>query len=197
MGKQGEFDWEKIYDEIPLEKMGWFHEALDPDLENELERLKYDSGTFLDLGTGAGTQAYELSKKGFTLTGTDISQNAIDKASLRYENIEFIQDDILNPRLNRQFDFIFDRGCFHCISEQDRILYIRSVSKLIKTNGILFLKCFSLNNLDIKGGPFRFSENMIRSIFNTDFKIEHFFETEYQGALKNNPSALFFVMKKK
>ncbi|MBI1662851.1 MAG: class I SAM-dependent methyltransferase [Nitrosopumilus sp.] len=34
----------------------------------------------MDLGTGPGTQALELSKIGFKVTGTDISQSAIEKA---------------------------------------------------------------------------------------------------------------------
>jgi methylase of polypeptide subunit release factors len=33
---------------------------LDPDLELELEKLKIKKGSFLDLGTGPGTQAIKL-----------------------------------------------------------------------------------------------------------------------------------------
>ena len=54
--------------------------TLDHDLENELKSKNYGSGNFLDLGTGPGTQALQLSKFNFKVTGTDISQSAIEKA---------------------------------------------------------------------------------------------------------------------
>ncbi len=192
-----DFDWEKIYEEIPLEKMGWFHPVLDPDLKQELERLQIHSGTFLDLGTGAGTQAIELSKMGFDVIATDISHSAIKKSINIKEEIEFIQDDILNTKLKeKHFDYIFDRGCFHCLKENDRLKYVQTIQRLLNNNGTLFLKCFNQNNPEIKGGPFQFSKEMIRSYFEDFFKIEQIYDTEYQGTLSKNPKAFFFTISK-
>jgi 2-polyprenyl-3-methyl-5-hydroxy-6-metoxy-1,4-benzoquinol methylase len=73
------------------------------------------SGIALDLGTGPGTQAIHLARRGFAVTATDISEAAIRLASEKAQNegleITWEQDDILDTRLDRQFDFIFDRGC--------------------------------------------------------------------------------------
>ena len=60
--------------------MPWYEKDLDQDLENELKSKNYTTGDFLDLGTGPGTQALQLIKYDFKVTGTDISQNAIEKA---------------------------------------------------------------------------------------------------------------------
>jgi ubiquinone/menaquinone biosynthesis C-methylase UbiE len=56
-------------------------------------------GRLLDLGTGPATQAIELSKLGFQVTATDISENAIARAKSMSKDIEFIVDDILESKL--------------------------------------------------------------------------------------------------
>jgi methylase of polypeptide subunit release factors len=53
---------------------------LDDDLREQLGRLNITRRGFLDLGTGPATQAIELSKLGFQVTATDISENAITRA---------------------------------------------------------------------------------------------------------------------
>lgn len=189
-------DWQEIYSEKPVEEMGWYYPDLDPDIENALNELKLSGGTFLDLGTGPGTQAAGLAKRGFDVTGADISFVAIKKASGLFPDPEFIQDDILNTKLKRKFDYIFDRGCFHVMSEEKRPLYVKSVNQIIIQNGILFLKCFS--NKEKSGrGPYRFSKKMIKQVFGSDFIIEKIYDTVYQGTLPVLPRALFAVMRKK
>ena len=196
MAEKGEFDWEHIYKEIPLEKMGWYHDGLDPDLAQYLAKKKVSSGTFLDLGSGSGNQSNELTKKGFKVTGSDIAESAVKKSSALYDQVEFIQDDIVHSNLNREFDYIFDRGCFHCIAKEKRAVYIQAISKLLKSSGKLFLKCFG-DNPHIDGGPFQFTEEEIVDYFQAIFEIIQVSKTEYQGTLKENPKALFFAMRKR
>lgn len=56
--------------------MPWFNPELDEDLENALDELGLRSGSALDLGTGPGTQAIHLARRGFDVTATDISETA-------------------------------------------------------------------------------------------------------------------------
>ena len=44
------------------------------------------SGKFLDLGTGPGTQARLLAKRGFRVIGSDLSEAAIRRARNAYAN---------------------------------------------------------------------------------------------------------------
>tara|TARA_B100000315_G_scaffold53176_1_gene47497 strand:- start:274 stop:600 length:327 start_codon:yes stop_codon:yes gene_type:complete len=81
MTNQRNFKWNTLYNEKPVEEMGWYYPELDPDLETALSTRNITTGTFLDLGTGPGRQAIELAKKGFSVTGTDISSNAIEGAT--------------------------------------------------------------------------------------------------------------------
>lgn len=108
-------------------------------------------------------------------------------------------DDILQSGFNdNEFDFIFDRGCFHVFSPDKRSPYIEEVSRILKKCGFLFLKCFSEKEPHRETGPYRFSPGMIKEIFeNKGFKIQSLKETIYQGTLNPLPKALFVVMIKK
>ena len=48
--------WDEYYKETDVTTMPWFDKNLDHDVENEIKSNNYDSGNFLDLGTGPGTQ---------------------------------------------------------------------------------------------------------------------------------------------
>jgi ubiquinone/menaquinone biosynthesis C-methylase UbiE len=193
-------DWETLYKSQKVEAMPWYNEKLDFDLEEELYRRKITSGKFLDLGTGPATQAIWLAKRGFQVIGSDLSEAAIKRARNIYaaeKDVDFIVDDILNSKLKEnEFDYIFDRGCFHVLSPADRQIYISKIKGVLKDKGILFLKCFS-DKEPRQEGPYRFSQAEIRSLFSKYFIIDSIKETVYQGTLDPLPKALFAVMIKK
>ena len=191
-------NWETLYKSQKVETMPWFNENFDADLQRELDERKIDSDDrFLDLGTGPATQALCLAKRGFTVIGSDISEAAVERARKIYaneKNVKFIIDDILNSNLNdNEFDYIFDRGCFHVLSPANRQEYIRKIKRILKSNGILFLKCFS-DKEPMQEGPYKFSQHEIRDLFNESFRIDSIKETVYQGTLDPFPKALFVVM---
>jgi cyclopropane fatty-acyl-phospholipid synthase-like methyltransferase len=189
--------WEELYQHQEIESMPWFNPELDDDLENALDDLGLRSGSALDLGTGPGTQAIHLARRGFAVTATDISEAAIRLASekARKQGLEIIwvQDDILDTRLDQQFDLIFDRGLFHVLAPERRGDYVRIVSGLLKTGGYLFLKCFSRLQPG-EQGPYRFTPQQIREISGGQLNVLSIKETVYQGTLDPLPRALFCVM---
>jgi ubiquinone/menaquinone biosynthesis C-methylase UbiE len=190
-------DWDSFYKQNDVEVMPWYEKNLDLDLSEEIQFLK--KGNFLDLGTGPGTQAIELAKKGFRVTGSDISRSAIEKARLSTKNVNFEIDDILNSKFESEsFDYILDRGCFHVLAIDDRETYLNQIKRILKKNGIIFLKCMSKDekNLPDDKGPHKFFKNEIVQYFQNDFDIKKSKDTVYYGTLKPLPKALFFVMKK-
>jgi 2-polyprenyl-3-methyl-5-hydroxy-6-metoxy-1,4-benzoquinol methylase len=200
MTQEREFpDWNNLYQERQVETMPWYNPDLDADLEQALGELKINSGTALDLGTGPGTQAIALAKKGFRVTGTDISEAAITQADSKTKeeglDVRFIQDDIFNSHLNQEFDFVFDRGCFHVFHPDLRQDYVRIVHSLIKPKGYLFLKCFSHLETS-EGGPYRFTPEEIKKIFGVRFHVISIHETVYQGTLDPLPKALFSILQR-
>ena len=48
------------YKNEKIEKMPWYNEKLDFDLEEKLNAMQLHNGIFLNLGTGPGTQAMQV-----------------------------------------------------------------------------------------------------------------------------------------
>ncbi|KAH6759952.1 S-adenosyl-L-methionine-dependent methyltransferases superfamily protein [Perilla frutescens var. frutescens] len=108
------------------------------------------SWSVLDVGTGNGLLLQELSKLGFSdLTGTDYSEAAVDLArSLAHRdgfpNIKLLVDDILDTKLDRQFQLVTDKGTLDAIGLHPdgpikRIMYWDSVSGLVASGGLLVI----------------------------------------------------------
>lgn len=190
-------DWDEYYKQNKVETMPWYEKNLDLDMVDEIRFL--EKGIFLDLGTGPGTQAIELAKKGFKVTGSDVSSFAIEKAKVSTSNVNFVIDNILNSKFESEsFDYILDRGCFHVLSSDERITYLNQIKRILKKNGIIFLKCMSKNEKNIPDdkGPHKFYKEEIINYFKNDFDIKKSKDTVYYGTLNPLPKALFFVMKK-
>ena len=192
--------WDNLYaNETSVGSLPWYNKNLDDDLEEYLHTMNITKGRFLDLGTGPATQAIELSKLGFQVTATDISENAITRAKRMSKDIEFVVDDILDSKLKEDsFDYIFDRGCFHVLEPSYRQRYVNQVSRLLREGGLLFLKTFSTKEPSAAGGgPYRFSIDEIDLVFSDRFVRQSFKETVYQGTLGILPKALLVVLRKK
>jgi 2-polyprenyl-3-methyl-5-hydroxy-6-metoxy-1,4-benzoquinol methylase len=192
-------DWELKYKTEDAEKMPWYHPELDHDLAGSLSELKIESGSMLDLCTGPGTQAMVLAEMGFEVTGIDISGSAVkyadEKAKEKGLKITFLQDDFLDTKLEREFDFVFDRGCFHVLHPEEREVYVKKVLALIRPSGYLFLKIFS-HKEKREEGPYRFRPEELREIFSSGFKILSIKESEFHGTMEHFPKALYAVMQK-
>ena len=169
-------NWDNLYKSQNIETMPWYNKNLDSDLEEELEKRKITKGRILDLGTGPATQAVQLSKKGLQVIGSDVSESAINRAREicihdKNKEISFIVDDILNSEIiDKSFNYVFDRGCFHVLPIEMRLVYIKEIKRILDDNGILFLKCFSTKE-PRQEGPYKFSEDEIRQLFRNDFVI--------------------------
>jgi ubiquinone/menaquinone biosynthesis C-methylase UbiE len=192
-------DWNNLYNTQNVETMPWYNESLDSDLEEELERGRISEGRILDLGTGPATQAIQLAKRGFEVTGSDVSEAAIRRArelNNKDKEINFTVDNILNSKLkDKMFNYVFDRGCFHVLPIDKRPVYIKEIRRILDDRGILFLKCFSIKE-PRQEGPYKFSEDGIRQLFGNEFVIISVKDTVYQGTLDPLPRALFVVMNK-
>jgi 2-polyprenyl-3-methyl-5-hydroxy-6-metoxy-1,4-benzoquinol methylase len=187
-------NWHEFYRQLPVAQMPWFYPDLDPDLDRALAKHQLSKGAALDLGTGPGTQAFVLAQRGFRVTATDISADAIALAQKEAErrglDIQFAADDVLASHLSSEFDVVFDRGCFHVLSPSDRPRYVETLAKLVKPRGYFFLKCFSeLQPGEV--GPYRSTPEEIEETFQDRFELLWFERTIYQGTLEQPPHALF------
>ena len=199
--KKVDDDWDTFYKETKIEDLPWFTKKLDFDLENEIKSRTLQKGRFLDLGTGDGTQARLLSKYGFDVTGTDISETAINNAQKLSNEINFLVDDILDSKLpSNGFDFIFDRGIFHLFDNSQRPKFAKQIKRILDDGGIYFLKCMSIEQEAFSDGtgPNRLSKQEIIDAFTNDFDIESIKPSSFEAVnFETNLKAWFVVLTKK
>ena len=193
-------NWDDYYKKNDVHTMPWFLEKLDHDMLNEINSKTLKEGRFLDLGTGPGTQAKQLSSLGFDVIGSDLSQSAIEKAKKLYLEPRFVVDDILNSKFpDNEFDYIFDRGIFHVFEKNQLPSYLSQIKRILKKNGLLFLKCMSVDEKNIPDGarPNLYSQEQIKEFFQGDFEIETMKDSLFYGYASGSFKAIFTVLKRK
>ncbi len=86
----------------------------------------------LDVGCGTGRHCVEFARRGFQMTGLDLSQGMLDEAQKKVGNlpIRLVKADATNFELNEVFDAAFSlcEGAFNLLSEtEDAELHDRSI----------------------------------------------------------------------
>jgi len=163
-------DWNEAYkqDDTP-----WDTGITSKELEKALHEEVIAPCRALELGCGTGTNAIYLAKKGFDVTAVDISQLAIKKAREKAEaarvKVRFIQAEIPNLRLPGEiFDFVFDRGCFHAIRQEDRQRFVKMLTGLTTEGSIYLMLCGNARE-PREDGPPVLTEEEIRETFSRYF----------------------------
>ena len=103
---------------------------------DELQKL-VDSNTVrprrvVDLCCGTGTDAIYLASRGFDVTAIDIAPTALSQAQQKARragvSVQWLLADVLAPPSLRPFDFIYDRGCYHVVRDQNLAAYLQALS---------------------------------------------------------------------
>ncbi|MHC4396443.1 MAG: class I SAM-dependent methyltransferase [Planctomycetota bacterium] len=88
----------------------------------------------LEIGCGIGSIVFELNKQGYDITGTDISQEAIDYGLKKYSDIKLeVHPAEILPYEDRSFDIVLSFDVFEHIAQIDR--HVAEVSRLLKAGG--------------------------------------------------------------
>ncbi len=125
----------------------------------------------LDIGTGSGCIAVTLALKGFSVTATDISEDALAIALRNAENmnvnVSFVKDDILHPQsLDLKWDIIVSNPPYIChreaswmarnvleyephsalfVPDHDPLLFYRAIARYagqhLSSGGHIYLEC--------------------------------------------------------
>jgi 2-polyprenyl-3-methyl-5-hydroxy-6-metoxy-1,4-benzoquinol methylase len=203
---------DKIYSTIPLEKIPWNLET-PPDLFKKIVDTHLDkTSEIIELGCGAGNYVIYLAKKGFDITGVDISSKAVDiannSATENGVSCNFFVCDVLNDmtELTDNYDFVYDWELLHHIFPEDREKYINNVYRLLKPEGLYFSVSFSELSPQF-GGKEKYrktplntvlyfsSESEILELVKPFFKVLELKTIEIQG--KHSPhKAIYFLLKK-
>ena len=106
-------------------------------------------GRALDLGCGTGNEVAYLARRGWTATGVDLVQRAVDRAAGKIEglpNAAVRRGDVTKldeMGLDGPFDLVLDLGCFHSLPSVGRDAYAAGVGSLTVTGAVLFMFTFA------------------------------------------------------
>jgi len=160
--------WNTMWNETGLDS-SWVINAPDENLVNYFENNK--PTTVLEIGCGSGDNANFMSRQGCTIDAIDISNFAIQNARTLSANVNFICDDFIKTsKLTQQYDFIFDRGFFHGIT--NKTLTLTKIASLLSPGGKwLSLIGSSEGVTPENSGPPSHSLNSIVSIIEPHLRI--------------------------
>ncbi len=132
----------------PWERAG---EAADESFKALLDREESERsrpwGRALDLGCGTGTHTRQLAERGWQATGVDNVPRAIEAATGKAgSRADFVVGDVTrlaDAGLAGDVSFFLDVGCFHGLSDDQRLAVGRGVTALARPDATLLMLCFT------------------------------------------------------
>ena len=194
--------WENIYKTKKIDGVSWFQETPSESIELIQKFSTTNSDKIIDIGCGKGFLADNLLKLNYeNITLVDISLNALNevKKRLNNERLKFIETDVLNLKLEQNFDIWHDRAVFHFITEKEDVeKYISICNRHINKGGILIIGTFAedgplkCSGLEIK----RYSINNLKELFKENFEFIQGFKKLHSTPFDTQQSFTFCVFKK-
>jgi SAM-dependent methyltransferase len=135
--------WEKLkrwirFNLLYLGHPRWDTGVSPPELISYLNNHR--AGCALDLGCGTGTNLLTMAEKGWDVTGVDMAWLPVLRARKKLGENGFSARVICgnaagNLKLSKKFDFILDIGCYHNLSERDRVAYQTNIKRWLTNKG--------------------------------------------------------------
>ena len=146
----------------------WDTGLVSRELVKFLDRGIVGGGHAIDLGCGTGTNARELCRRGFQVSAVDCSAVALEQAQRSVEDsesIQFFEADVCCwiPPIP-PCDFLFDRGCYHCVRRTDLHGFLRTLQRIAQPGTQLLLLTGNDRQIS-ENGPPTVSPKQIRSEF--------------------------------
>ena len=132
------------------------------------------AGRALDLGCGTSPNVAYLAQHGWQAIGVDFSETAINKARQDAKDIPgatFVVADVRRLResgITGPFDLVVDNGCYHTLSEDGKLAYVREIAAIMPPGARLMMWEVALVNHPL----IRVRPNEIRERFSGDFDIQ-------------------------
>jgi len=122
----------------------------------------------------SGSNTLYLARTGFSVTGMDISLEAVRYTGRRARKeklkVSLVACDFARmPFSAGVFDLVLDFGCFHHVRMEHRKDFIDGITRVLTDGGFYQMTCLSYRN-----GPAwnHFTEQQVREFFSGNFSIE-------------------------
>ena len=111
------------------------------DVYNSIDFKK--GSKILDIGVGTGMVTRQLYKDGAIITGIDFSEKMLSIAAENMPCATFINFDfncgLPDEILNKKYDYIISSYAFHHLLADRRIVFIKSLLKILKPHGKIII----------------------------------------------------------
>lgn len=175
--------WAPVYDVF---------EILLADVRRDITTTIHPVGkSVLDVGTGTGSLALDLSKTAKKVIGIDLSSEMLEiaKKKNKKNNLTFLLMDASNMSyFDEEFDIVTISLGLHDMPLEIRTLVLKEVKRVLKSNGKLFILEYDLPKNDFLGIVSSHLINLLESKYYLDF-----IQSDFESYL----STLGFKMKKK
>lgn len=149
-----------------------------------LERDGWFRGSVLDVGCGTGEHTIHLARLGYDVLGVDVSPAGIDQAragaASRGVSTHYEIGDCFDLGGSPTYDTVLDSALFHIFDDGDRARYVRSLSRVVRSGGVLHL--LALSDTGPGFGP-QVAETTIVGAFLDGWQLESLRMTTYRGAV--------------
>ena len=150
--KQNQNEWEFFFDQhAPHYMNNTFTKNTQEEVEFIIDELKLPTeSNILDIGCGTGRHSIELARRGYMMTGVDISTGMLHEAQREADNagvkIDLIHADASQFKSDREFDaaICICEGAFGLLgSEDDPYMHdlsiLKNIHEVLKPDGMLIL----------------------------------------------------------
>jgi 2-polyprenyl-3-methyl-5-hydroxy-6-metoxy-1,4-benzoquinol methylase/3-polyprenyl-4-hydroxybenzoate decarboxylase len=187
-------DWDAMYRDYLPEALPWHADVPDDDVLEAISRLAPPPSSVLELGTGLGTLAVALARRGHRVIATDLSDVALDHAHARAldAGVTWIRDDVTDSTLRGRFDAIIDRGCLHTLSDAQSRAYAATVARLLAPGGSLVLKTLA-PEAALPRHLAAHTADTLRALFGRDLELVSDGASTIPSALEAYPARLFLL----
>lgn len=175
----------------------------DFNLIENVTKIPIKSCKVLDIGCGTGDNSIWLAQKQFQVTGTDVSEIAIEKAkekALKNDvKCTFLVVDFFKNRIEgAPFGFVFDRGCFHTLdSNKERKRFAKKVSSNLEKDGLWLSLIGSADERRQGPGPPQRTANDIVAAAESFFKILSLYSSHFDSNRQDPPRCWVCLMQKR
>lgn len=147
--------WEKEYDQGLLVSKDENPQSY---MKRYFRRFRFLSGKemnewdVLDLGSGTGRNANYLASQGANVSAIEIAENALDMAKQRAKDlgveVNYVHQSIgeTYPFPDASFDLVMDITSSNSLTNEEREVYLKEVSRVLKPGGMLMVRALSLEN---------------------------------------------------
>ncbi len=157
----------------------------------------------LEVGCGTGSNAIWLTRQGFSVTGVDISEVAIERAIKKVSRAGvrcgFLAADFMKRKIvGAPFGFVFDRGCFHSFdSAGERSRYAKIVNSYLKRRGLWLTLVGSADEPPRNPGPPQRTARDITAAVEPYFKILSLYASHFDSNIQKPPKAWVCLMQRR